>query len=336
MQRIRISDLPWDHWHSPNFTFEGFGQQVSIGLGAVPGAPLHRGGHPFDLEHGRLPPGKAPCPHHTHSAQWELYLITAGNGTVRYGRHRRDVSAGDAVMHPPGEAHQLINTGDTDLHYLLIADNPLTEWCYYPDSDKWGIPGHGTFTRQPTGYYVGEEEGAPTAPHRITPPPIGPEEPLARFVRIAEIDTYTQASPRGRFGSVCTDISLALGAVKNKDVAHGGHPFDVQIRRVPTGKSICPLHSHSAQWELFIIQSGTATIRSGDETHLVEAGEAVLHPPGTPHQTTNNGIEDLVVLIITDNPPFDSFTYPDSNKHGSRALGTWYRINQVDYFDGEE
>lgn len=336
MQRVRLADLPWDHWESPAGTFEGFGQQVSLALGAVPGAPLHRGGHPFDLEHGRLPPGKAGCPFHTHGAQWELFIITAGTGSVRYGRHRREVSVGDAVMHPPGEAHQLINTGDTDLHYLLVADNPTSEWCYYPDSDKWGISGHGIFTRQPTGYFVGEEAGAPTAPERVTAPPVGPDEPSSRFVRLDDLAWDRRASPGGRYESFCRDVSLALGAVRNQDVAHGGHPFDLQYRRLLPGKTICPYHSHSAQSELFLVLAGRAAIRTAAGVSLVEAGEAVFHPPGTTHQTSNPGPDELLLLIITDNPPFDSFVYPDSDKHGSRALGIAYRITPVDYFDGEE
>ncbi len=336
MQRVRLADIPWDHWHSPAGTFEGFGQQVSLALGAVANAPLHRGGHPFDLEHGRLRPGKAPCPHHTHGAQWELYFITAGSGTVRYGHHRRPITAGEVVMHPPGEAHQLINTGDTDLHFLLVADNPSADWAFYPDSNKWNIAGHGTFHRHPTGYYVDEEPDAPTTPDRVTAPPVGPDEPLARFVRVADLTPVVQASPRGRFGSECFDISLALGGVRNQDATHGGHPFDVQIRRVAPGKTICPYHAHSAQSELFLVRSGRAAIRTADGVHLVEAGEAVFHPPGTAHQTSNPGPDPLELLIITDNPPFDSFVYPDSNKHGSRALGTWYRLTEVDYFDGEE
>jgi hypothetical protein len=186
---------------------------------------------------------------------------------VRYGRHSRAVCAGDVEVHPPGEAPQLTNPGDVDLPYLLVADNPPADGVYYPDSDKWTIAGHGTFKRQPVGYFVGEEPGAPTAPDRVVPPPIGPDEPLSRFARIAEIDPFIQASPNGRFGATCIDLSFA---------------------------------------------------------------------PGIPHQTTNHGPDELEVIIITANPVFDSFVYPDSEKHGSRALNQFYHITPTDYVDGEE
>jgi uncharacterized cupin superfamily protein len=61
-------------------------------------------------------------------------------------------------MHPPGEAHQLLNTGATDMIYHLITDNPESDACYYPDSDKWSLPGHSRPVRvQPADYYDGEE-----------------------------------------------------------------------------------------------------------------------------------------------------------------------------------
>src|SRR5690606_12756006 len=97
-----------------------------------------------------------------------------------------------------------------------------------------------------------------------------------------------------------------------------------------SGKIICPYHAHSAQSELFVVLSGAAEIRTEAGWQTVSAGEAVFHPPGAAHQTRNSGPDELLLLIITDNPPQDSFVYPDSAKHGSRALGTWYRLTEVD------
>ena len=42
-------------------------------------------------------------------------------------------------MHPPGEAHQLINTGRKPLVFYIVADNPPLDVWNYPDSNKWGI-----------------------------------------------------------------------------------------------------------------------------------------------------------------------------------------------------
>jgi len=334
MQHVRLADLPWDEWGSPGGTFKAAGQQVSAALGAAYEAPLHRGGHPFDLEIGRIPPGKSGCPFHSHAAQWEFFYVVAGQGTVRYADQRREVRAGDAFMHPPGEAHQLINTGDEELFYYLVADNPPVDYYYYPDSDKWGISGGGFFKRQDIAYFAGEEPGAATAPKPR--PPQDPREPLARFVHVPDMPWESRFSPGGRYGSYFRDLSLAVGGKRNCDVARGGHPFDVQIRRIPAGKAVCPFHSHSVQWELFVFLSGRAEVRSGDETHEVTAGDAVMQPPGTPHQTHNPGPDDLEIMIITDNPADECCYYPDSDKHASRSLGKVFRLNEVDYFDGEE
>ena len=336
MNHIRITDIPWEKWTSPGGSFAGAGQQVSIALGAKQNAFLNAGGHPFDLEIGRLPPGKAGCPFHQHAAQWELFIIMAGCGEVRFGGERRAVKPGDVVMHPPGEPHQLTNTGSEELVYHLIADNPPIDYYYYPNSEKWGICGNGIFRRQDAGYWEGEETGAPgptRSPHPFTEQAV---EPLARFVNLGELPWETRQSPGGKYGSSFQDVSIALGAPPNLGAENGGHPFDVQIRRVPPGRAICPFHSHSTQWELFLINAGTARIRSGEKTHLASPGDAILHPPGTPHQTLNPGSDDLEVTIIANNPAEDHCYYPDSDKHACRSFGKFYRVQIADYFDGEE
>jgi uncharacterized cupin superfamily protein len=143
-------------------------------------------------------------------------------------------------------------------------------------------------------------------------------------------------SPGGRFHSFFRNISVALGGIRNGGLWCGGHPFDLQIRRIPAGAAVCPFHSHLGQWELFLVQSGTATIRAGAETHVARAGEVFVHPPGEPHQMINHGPDALEVLIIADNPEFDAFHYPDSDKWGLRPPGKYFRMTEVGYFDGEE
>jgi len=144
----RLDDLPWEEWASPKGTFRGAGRQVTAALG----------GAPFDLEFGRVRPGQRPCPYHSHAAQWECYLFTAGRGRFRHGAERLDVGPGDCVLAPPGLAHDLSNPGDTDLDYFLVADNPPVDICHYPDSGKWGFtPPRKIFRPQEADYFDGEE-----------------------------------------------------------------------------------------------------------------------------------------------------------------------------------
>ena len=97
-----------------------------------------------------------------------------------------------------------------------------------------------------------------------------------------------------------------------------------------------PLHSHAAQWELFLILEGAGTERAIAGTTPVAAGDAVLHPPGKVHQLTNAGGADLVYLLIADNPPVDFFHSPDSDKWGFRAPRKSFRATDTDYWEGEE
>ena len=48
-----------------------------------------------------------------------------------------DIESGDAFLFKPGEPHQLINDGAQDLIIYVVADNPIGESCYFPDSNKW-------------------------------------------------------------------------------------------------------------------------------------------------------------------------------------------------------
>ncbi|MBP6508499.1 MAG: cupin domain-containing protein [Opitutaceae bacterium] len=335
MKHVHLDTVPWLEWASTTGKFHGAGRQISEALGAVVNATPAAGGHPFDLEYGRLLPGKAGCPFHSHSAQWECYYIISGSGVMRHGDQRRAMRAGDVALHPPGSSHQLLNTGPTELLYYLVADNPLTEFCYYPDSDKWGHkPGGAIFRRQDAHYDLGEDDAPETRQPPAPPPPL-PETP-ARFVQVDDLPWEHRHSPKGRYDSQCRDLSLALGGVRHTGVQGGGHPFDLQFRRVAPGTAICPYHSHSLQWELFVFTAGRGSVRTPDGLRAVGPGDIVLHPPGQPHQTLAAADSELECLIIADNPPEDLFRYPDSNKWGVRTHGKYFRLTETDYFDGEE
>jgi len=117
--------------------------------------------HPFDVEICRIPPGKSRCPYHSHSAQWEFYHVISGKGIVRHAGGTTSIEAGDAFIFGPGEAHQLSNDGSQDIVLYIVADNPVGESCYYPDSKKWMVmvntPEFRTMRSEPLDYYDGEE-----------------------------------------------------------------------------------------------------------------------------------------------------------------------------------
>jgi uncharacterized cupin superfamily protein len=69
------------------------------------------------------------------------------------------IEAGDAFIFGPGEAHQLINDSEEELLLYVVADNPVGESGYYPDSNKWIVrsPERRLFRGEALDYFDAEE-----------------------------------------------------------------------------------------------------------------------------------------------------------------------------------
>lgn len=86
-----------------------------------------------------LPPGKAQCPFHAHRGEEEMFLILEGEGELRFGEERYRIRKHDVIACPTGGpevAHQIINTGSTEMRYLALSNLVEIEACEYPDSNK--------------------------------------------------------------------------------------------------------------------------------------------------------------------------------------------------------
>ncbi|MEX0324713.1 MAG: cupin domain-containing protein [Puniceicoccaceae bacterium] len=152
----QLKDVSWD---SPKGKFAGSGKQVSEALGRKHDSMDIMERHPFDVEICTVPAGKALCPFHSHSAQWEFYHVISGTGQVRHEEGTENIGPADAFLFKPGEAHQIINNGEGDLVFYIIADNPIGESCHYPDSNKWLVrsPKSQLIRSDPIDYFDGEE-----------------------------------------------------------------------------------------------------------------------------------------------------------------------------------
>jgi uncharacterized cupin superfamily protein len=159
MNKLNTRDIPEETWVSPKDKFAGAGKEVSIALGRKPLSTDLMERQPFDVEICRIPPGKSPCPYHSHSVQWEFYHVISGRGLVRHQDGQTPIEAGDAFIFQPGEPHQLINDSSEDLTVYIVADNPLGESCHYPDSQKWMVrsPERRLIRSAALDYYDGEE-----------------------------------------------------------------------------------------------------------------------------------------------------------------------------------
>lgn len=88
------------------------------------------------------PPGKRAAPFHSHHINEEMFLILEGEGTLRFGDQEYPLRQGDVIACPPGGpevAHQIINTGATDLKYLALSTKEPHDIVEYPDSGKVGV-----------------------------------------------------------------------------------------------------------------------------------------------------------------------------------------------------
>jgi uncharacterized cupin superfamily protein len=74
----------------------------------------------------------------------------------------------------------------------------------------------------------------------------------------------------------------------------------------------------------------------GDEEHPVRAGSGVARPPGTGvAHAFRAGAGPLTVLAYGTREPNDIAYYPRSGKVSLRGVNAIFRVQRVDYWDGE-
>ena len=122
MRTVNINQIKEDPWQSPGGKYAVSFKGISEALGREPASLDLSKRHPFDLEWSRVPSGKSNFPYHAHSAQWELYLVISGKGTVRHKDGRTEVVAGDAFIHVMGGRLDA-SSQNVDLHDVY---NPST------------------------------------------------------------------------------------------------------------------------------------------------------------------------------------------------------------------
>ena len=98
-----------------------------------------------------------------------------------------------------------------------------------------------------------------------------------------------------------------------------------------------PRHCHSAEEELFVILSGSGTVRVGDEEAPVRAGHVLSRPAGTTlAHAFRAGADGLEYLAYGQRDDNDIVYYPDSGKVSFAGIGVIGRLEPLDYWDGED
>jgi mannose-6-phosphate isomerase-like protein (cupin superfamily) len=72
------------------------------------------------LAEARLPVAASTTPHY-HPLAEEIYYILEGSGVMKLGAERKQVGVGDAIAIPPGQIHQITNSGNAVLKFLCCC-----------------------------------------------------------------------------------------------------------------------------------------------------------------------------------------------------------------------
>src|SRR5260370_16812731 len=100
-----------------------------------------------------------------------------------------------------------------------------------------------------------------------------------RKVNVKDIPEQERKSPKGKFHKFVENVSVALGREPESLDLAKRHPFDLALVRIPKGKSYCPYHAHSAESELYLVFSPSATVQDKKGTTIVTERDPFFSQP---------------------------------------------------------
>lgn len=115
--------------------------------------------------------------------------------------------------------------------------------------------------------------------------------------------------------------------------------LNFDLRQLNPGQFSAPYHFHHYAEELFMLVSGTMTLRTNEGLEIVNSGDLIFFEKGATgaHQFYNHSDESCIYLDVRTFTGYDVCEYPDSNKFlifPSRGI---YSLDaKKEYFDGEE
>jgi len=115
--------------------------------------------------------------------------------------------------------------------------------------------------------------------------------------------------------------------------------LNFDLRQLNPGQYSAPYHFHMYAEELFMIISGSATLRTSKGLEIVNSGDLIFFEKGETgaHQLYNHTNETCIFLDIRTYIGFDVCEYPDSNKLLiAPTFEIFEKDTQVGYFQGEE
>jgi uncharacterized cupin superfamily protein len=270
------------------------------------------------LSRYRLAAGERAMPVHVHADEEEIFYVLAGDGLSWQDGRTYAVRTGDCILHrADAEAHTIVGAGD-GLDVLAFGAGSPTGLTWLPRAGAWWNGPHWLPHDGPNPFAAEEAAG-----------PLELGEPEAD--RPTTIVTLGAVAPRrSRHGDVAAErrrLGDAVGARRSR----------LQHMVIEPGALSYPPHCHSSEEELFVVLDGSGSLLLGDDEHSVRAGSVVARPPGTGvAHAFRAGDEPLTLLAYSDRDPNDICFYPRSGKVSLRGIKAIFRVQRVDYWDGEE
>lgn len=285
----------------------------------------------------RIDPGKWSTPLHLEASEEEIFYVLEGEGVSLQddggGIEAYAVRPGDCLVHLALEHAHTLRAGEDGLAVLAFGQR------HYAANTL--LPRAGVSWLGPTWVLQGRPEDHPWKREvAVGPPQVG--ELRARPRRIVNVaDLQGRVRSGATVGRTGRDLGRAAGSERT----------GIKVYDVEPDKLMNPPHSHSAEEEIFVVLAGSGVVElwphprqdrdagrpAGNESHPVRAGSIVAVPAGEGRPVSfGAGGEGMRVLAYGTRDPNDIIYYPRSGKISLRGVGVIGRLEQLDYWEGED
>jgi uncharacterized cupin superfamily protein len=266
-----------------------------------------------------LAPGEQPTPPHIHGDAEEIFYVLDGSGLTLLDDDAYEIRAGDCIVYKSSHEAHTIRAGDDGLDLIAFGAREYLDTGELPrGGTMWSITG-----------FIEIQPGHPwdREPWLDWPEPTAGRPPT--IVNTQDVEPDVRSGRRRR------DLARAAGSrwtgLKHIEMDPG----------VLSG----PPHVHSAEEEILVVLDGDGTLEltpsmppgTEPELHPVRKGSVVARPPGTGvAHAFRAGDSGMTLIAWGTRDPNDICWYPRSQKIFWRGVGVVGRIEQLDYWEGEE
>jgi uncharacterized cupin superfamily protein len=285
-------------------------------LAAAAGAPR------LGLSRYDLGPGERPMPVHVHGDEEEIFVVLEGSGVSFEKDAAFAIAAGDALLYPASGRPHTVVAGAEGMVVLAFGSGSDSALTYLPRAKAMWAGPRWIPTDGPSPFALEVEAGP------LELPAVSAERPPT-IIAIADVEVRERR--RGDIAQVTRDIGDALQCTR----------AGLSAISVDPGGLSNPPHCHSAEDELFVVLRGDGALEllrpdGTAESHPVHAGHVVSLPAGTGvAHAFGAGDDGLELLAYGHRDPNDMCFYPRSGKVSLRGLKAMFRVQRVDYWDGE-